>query len=84
MKTKPDPHYPPSMTDHRPVRAAVAVRAYDAVNRVVYGEREVLCPDGLRRILADEGYCDLGPLDVCYAPYTEVVENLNGKYMVAR
>ena len=84
MKTKPDPHYPPPMTDHRPVRQALAIRSDFAPEKVVYGQREVLCPEGLRRILADEGYCDVGPLDGCYAPYTEVVENLNGKYMVAR
>ena len=84
MKTKPDPHYPPSMTDHRPVRAAVAVRAYDAVNRVVYGQRDVLCPEGLRRILADEGYHVLGELVPKYAPFNLAVETLYGRYMVAR
>ena len=81
---KPDPHYPPPMTDHRPVRDVVAIRRYDPVGRVVYGENDVLHPEGLRRILTDEGYHVLGELDGRYLPFNLAVETLWGRYMVAR
>ena len=84
MRTKLDPHYPPPMTDHRPVRQALAIRSYFAPEKVVYGQRDVLCPEGLRRILADEGYHVLGELVPKYAPFNLAVENLYGRYMVAR
>ena len=84
MRTKLDPHYPPPMTDHRPVRQAFAIRSYFAPEKVVYGQRDVLCPEGLRRILTDEGYHVLGELDAKYTPFNLAVETLYGRYMVAR
>jgi hypothetical protein len=69
--------------EHRPVSRATLIRGYDKVKGSVASEREVLCPAGLRRILAAEGYIILGELDDSYLPFEMVVENPYGCYMVA-
>jgi hypothetical protein len=69
--------------EHRPVNRATFVRGYDKAKRSVASEREVLCPAGLCRILATEGYIIMGELDDSYLPFEMVVENPYGRYMVA-